>query len=97
MGSNLFDQNLMTFDGGQTTFDEFASPNLTTFDQSQSIFDHGLTNFDIDPSYQQQTEEVWGLTMFDNNSTLFDNETTIFDSAPVNMKSQTLVRKIIKF
>jgi len=97
LGSNLFDQNLLTFDGGQTTFDEYASPNLTTFDQSQSIFDHGLTNFDIDPSYQQQTESVWGLTMFDNNSTMFDNETTIFDSAPVSMKSQTLVRKIIKF
>lgn len=96
-GDTSFDNDICTFDGGQTSFLEWSEPINTIFDQDDTFFDGDYTVFDeTNPSFIPMAYRMWGTTIFDKEITVFDLYQTIFDEAGPGTQSITLVRKLYR-
>lgn len=89
-GTTTFDDELTTFDGGSTNFEETNSPTDTIFDQNLTTFDNGNTVFDTPQLTDQYLYYTYGsVEPMDMYSTLIDIPAT-------QLFSNTMVRRWIR-
>lgn len=94
-GETSFDEDITTFDGGGTSFQETLDPLLTTFDDINTVFEDNTTLFDYSDPKQFNLFQIWGGTLFDTFLTTFDLYATSFDQLLPSTMSRTVFRKLI--
>lgn len=95
LGTTSFEEEVTTFDGDTTRFEETEDARITVFDDDLTIFNQGLTEFDGGDPLTYDLQQVWGSTLVDAGTTVFDLYRTIFDALGPRRYSNTLLRKWI--
>jgi hypothetical protein len=95
LGETTFEDDLTTFDGMATRFQETETPYETVFDKNKMSFDTGMTLFDWQDGMYYDLFQVWGSTLIDSGTTIFDLYSTIFDTLRPKPYSNTRLQKLI--
>ena len=91
LGESSFDEEITSFDGGTTRFQETESPLQTIFNMNLTTFDLGVTLFDYFDPLEYDLFQLWGA----NFETPLDMYATMFDALPPRLHSNTLLSRWI--
>lgn len=94
-GTTSFDDDITTWDGNTTGFEEVLIPAETIFDEHHETFDLYGTTFDAGPGVAKDARINWGKTTYDESTTAFEFYATIYDASAPPTESSTVVRKYI--
>jgi len=97
-GNTMFDQDLLSLDGGQTRFVEWLEPTDTIFDEDNTTFDIDGTVFDYNDNagYGSQAWAVWNNTLLEPTTSIFDIYGLLIENIDPTVASVTTVSKVYR-